>query len=381
MFWKRFTEARSATKFFDEATKHWVKTRSYFFVDEAKVCTELSEVIRLCQLSIQADQRSGNAYVLLANALTSAASHGPGRSDQERYEFLQSRAAAVIYLWYTLPHRGYPITSKNNETIGERLLGIIVDEISQDKALSEHATMSLVKSFRDSLAAETISPDSYKEIQEMILGTERLTESEQAEQGGLLEGTLPFDLSELLIKIWHKGGWFEKGASNSDKKQTDRRSHILAGIDALRDGPKVFRGEMELLERLKRAHHDKELRQALVWVAWLFLLEDYSVRFVFEGTDYAKDPRHCKVMESYMNVSESTLAKAREARDWDTLVLAAGFFEWLDISGVSDEVLRVLYEEIGKQAVADRLSEILRQPRALAEILLARHLQQRLGKS
>jgi len=170
LFWKRFGQARSAGKLFNEATKHWVKMRSYFFVDEAKVCTELSEVIRLCQLSIERDERMGDAYVLLANALTSAASHGLGRSDQERYEFLQSRAAAVIHFWYTLPHRGYPITKRNTTVIGERLWRIMVDDISQDKSLPKNAVLTLMDSWRDSLATDTISLGSFQHIQEQIKG-------------------------------------------------------------------------------------------------------------------------------------------------------------------------------------------------------------------
>ena len=165
-------QARSAGKLFNQASDHWrLRQRSLLVGDNESARQACIEVVRLCQLSIQRDEREGNAYVLLSNALTSAESEGPGRSDRERYEFLQSRAAAVIHLWYTQPYRGYPITKKTTTKIGERLWGIIVDEISQDKSLSENATISLIESYRDSLATDTISPDSFKEIEAIIKTT------------------------------------------------------------------------------------------------------------------------------------------------------------------------------------------------------------------
>ena len=46
----------------------------------------------------------------------------------------------------------------------------MVDDISQDKSLSKDATIALIESYRDSLAAETISPTSFQHIQELIRG-------------------------------------------------------------------------------------------------------------------------------------------------------------------------------------------------------------------
>lgn len=169
LFWKRFGRAQSAGKLFNQANEHWHRRQRLLRDgDDEGARKACLETIRLCQLSIQGDERMGDAYVLLANALTVAASHDPGHSDQERYEFLQSRAAAVIHLWYTLPHRGYPTTKINNTAIGERLWRIMVDDISQDKSLPEDATVALVESYRDNLAAETTSPDSFEKIQELI---------------------------------------------------------------------------------------------------------------------------------------------------------------------------------------------------------------------
>ena len=171
MFWKKFGQAQSANKLFNQASDHWRRRQQFLLQkDEANAEQSCLEVIRLCQLSIQSDEKMGDAYVLLSNALSVAAAHSPGSSDLERYDFLQSRAAAIIHYWYCLPHRGYPITK--NAAHGERLWEILVDEVRRDRSLpSKDATVALMESYRDSLATETISANSFDKVGAVVLRT------------------------------------------------------------------------------------------------------------------------------------------------------------------------------------------------------------------
>ena len=204
MFWKKFGQAQSANKLFNQASDHWRRRQQFLLQkDEAGAEQACLEVIRLCQLSIQSDEKMGDAYVLLSNALSVAASHTSGPSDPERYEFLQSRAAAVIHFWYSLPHRDYPITK--NTAHGERLWRILVDEVRRDKSLpSDNATIAVMESYRDNLAAETILPDSFDKIKAIIVRN-RGTRTEQPKKWQPLEEvSLPLETFEFLAKILRK---------------------------------------------------------------------------------------------------------------------------------------------------------------------------------
>lgn len=57
---KRFSQVRSAAKLFNEANKYWVKAgKSLQAKDEPKLVRDLIEVIKFCQLSIEADEQYG----------------------------------------------------------------------------------------------------------------------------------------------------------------------------------------------------------------------------------------------------------------------------------------------------------------------------------
>jgi hypothetical protein len=170
MFWKRFGQTQRAGRLFNQASENW-EQRQYFLLEGDKErATEASiEVIRLCQLSIQKDGRTADAYVLLATALLSSASQFSRRKNPDQYEFLLSRAAAVIHLWYSLPYKGNLI-SESTAAVGERLWRITVDQIMQDKKLSETDMVTLMYTYRNKLAANTISPASFPEIQKVIMG-------------------------------------------------------------------------------------------------------------------------------------------------------------------------------------------------------------------
>ena len=86
-----------------------------------------------------------------------------------RYESLLSRAAAVIHFWYSLPYRSYPST-KNVDT-AERLWESILDKAMYYTKIDEDAAMTLMASYRERLAADTVSPASFPDLEKLITGT------------------------------------------------------------------------------------------------------------------------------------------------------------------------------------------------------------------
>jgi len=368
LFWKKFGQAQSANKLFNQASDHWRRRQqSLLQKDEAGAEQACLEVIRLCQLSIQSDEKMGDAYVLLSNALSVAASHTSMPSDPERYEFLQSRAAAVIHLWHSLPHRGYPITK--NTAHGERLWRIIVDDLTRDKSLSEDAVIALMESYRDSLAAETILPDSFDKIKAIIVRNRGTRTEQPKEWQPLEEVSLPLETFEFLAKILRK---VVQAKSSEEQVQTDRFSHIEVMVDELQDHTRIFDTGTQLLTRVQQAHHDNDLRQAIGWLAWFFILRIYSERYLPDSDMKEEEMR--KHYKAAVEPLRTTINVAHKAKQCDALLLAAGLCDWVGLSKWSDQILGIVGDEIGKQAIADRLLNIKRQPRMLVEHVLVDRL-------
>ena len=141
----------------------------------------------------------GDAYILLANTLMNLANQIFEQAESSHYEFLLSRAAAVIHFWHSLPYRNYPISK--NAKIGEHLWGKAVQEIIQDKSVSELTALALLDSYRDSLAAETISPKSFENLKEVILKTTSTPENKHPLLQGLLEETLSPETGHFLTYV------------------------------------------------------------------------------------------------------------------------------------------------------------------------------------
>ena len=187
MFWNRFDHAQTTDELFNQANEHWHQRQRFILEGDEESSREArAEVIRLCQISIQNDERVGDAYVLLANALFSAASQISRYTNPGQYEFLMSRAMAVIHFWYSLPHRSFPVTKKI--ALGDRLWRMTVDQFMQDKELPENEVIALMDRYRDSLAAETIPPSSFPEIQQVILWDTSLPEQTQVNCSERSEG-------------------------------------------------------------------------------------------------------------------------------------------------------------------------------------------------
>jgi len=192
LFWNKFDQAQTTDELYNQANEHWHRRQRFIREGDGDRAREVcAEVVQLCQLSIQGNKKMGDTYVLLARALLSAASQISSYLNQEQHQFLQSRAIAVIHSWYSLPHRGYPVTK--NAAIGDRLWRITVDQLMQDRALPEGDVIALMDSYRDSLSVSTVSPDSFEEIKRNMLTDVSWTETTKVihpEQSG--------DINELF---------------------------------------------------------------------------------------------------------------------------------------------------------------------------------------
>lgn len=386
MFWKRFRQAQSAGTLFKQANEHWRKMQAYVEIDESRLCDELAQVVYFCQQAIHQDSKCGDAYILLANALTSAASHGPSQSNLERYEFLQSRAAATIHLWYTLPHRSYPITTGNNTKLGDSLWDMIVGDICHDKNLQRNAAISLIESYRDTLAAHTISPDSYEAIYSMIVvpedtdGTDQVDDSpnllEPDEAGNmprLIENEVPVYLQYLFPKIL---GW---AISGTDEPQIDPIARMREITEHMQDDLKLCELNLELVERIKSASRANKLRDVMTWFVWLLFGSLYLYDVVRQG-HYDEDQRNQMLIAKGQGVGLA-LAASREAKDWDALILATVIYFWLDLADVTDEILQFLREEAGKTTIDHRLEMMIQQPQSLLDRPFAKTLKKYLDEA
>jgi len=354
-------------RFFNQASEQWRRRQRFLLQGEEERAAEAAaEVVRLCQLALSASQRNGDAYVLLANALLSASFAGPGRSDPQRYEFLQARAAAVIHLWYSLPHRGYPITKSANRAIGERMWRIAVDEIGHSRSLSsERAAIALMDSYRDTLAASVLSQASFQDIEGMILRAHSAPESHM-EQQPFLEETLPPEVLAFLATV------VIKRVLPNESEANDKTTDALTDIpQVLKEPERALRAEGEVLRRLREALHHSDFRQAVGWVTWLIILDLYKYSCF---PDEPARPRETSA-EGSVQLLRPTWVEARRAGDWDAVLLAAALCEWLGLSDWREEFLGSARTQLAEQAVARRVQDIEQNPQMVVERLLHRHLR------
>lgn len=370
MFWKGFSQTRSAGKLFNEANKHWAKAGgSLKLKDEGNLRSELVEVIRLCQLSIQTDKQNGDSYVLLADALLLAALSSPRDSDPERYGFLLTRAAAVIHLWYSLPHRGYPITK--NTKRAEQLWRTILDTVKEENALSEDAAVVLMDSYRNDLAQETISPTSFADIKNAILtGFARESQRDLSQQ---LEETLPPPIMAFLtkvLKVLFETETLELHGKDNRLARTDKM------LEELKEMPLANEVHIEILERVRRASNGNDCRQAIGWVTWLSLLNAYQ-----RGSVLQNIPSLDRPSGGELEVVGLILKQARVANDVDSLLLAIGFCHLVGSQKLCDDLLQQVRAQIGEHALLDRVRGIEQQPRMVVESLLIGQLRDYLRKA
>lgn len=231
MFWKRFRRAHEAGRYFNQANEHWREHKQHVLEANQESADNSSlEVIRLCQLAIESDERMGDAYILLANALMSIATRLSEQAEANRREFLLTRAAAVIHFWHSLPYRDYPISK--NARIGEQLWETAIQQLRHDNCPSERAVPSLSDSYRDSLAPQVISPRSYAEIKGAVFGTASRAETEHHWLQEPAEKTSSPSRAEILEEMCHLDA-----TSRISLRRTTRLTHAEANILSRKANP------------------------------------------------------------------------------------------------------------------------------------------------
>lgn len=365
LFGKRFSQVRSASKLFNEATKYWAKAgKSLQAKDERKLIRDLIEVIRFCQLSIEADEQYGDSYVLLADALLLAGTFDSRSADRRRSWFLVTRAAAVIHAWYSLPHRGYPITK--NVARGEQLFKTILEIVNAGEIQSKDATMKLIDTYRDTLAAQIISPAGLNEISDVLLNVSIPTEPDSTEfqsqsqsTNQWLEETLPPPLANFIFKVVsnlaHETPVLQVG-------NRDAVSRIREATENLQETILIPRALEEIMARFKEAYVEKDWRQMLGWVADLRLIIDY--RKNKPGYDIASVE---KLEAQWAKLLSPTTNEARQAKDYDTLLLAIGYYHYLDIDEIAAKLLKEVQNELSEHELYSRMHSIQDNPRMIFE--------------
>lgn len=349
MFEKRFDRVRSAAKLFNEANKYWVKAgKSFQAKDEPKLVKDLVEVIKLCQLSIEADKQYGDSYVLLADALLLAGTFDP-RKGRERSWFLVTRAAAVIHAWYSLPHRGYPITK--NVARGEQLFKTILEIINAGEIQSKDDTMKLIDTYRDTLVAQTISCVGLNEISNIMLNISRPTEPDYIEfqsqsqfTDQWLEETLPAPLAKFLL--------FEVPSGL-------RTGNVSKNMPTTILVPRITD---EIMGRIQKAYAERDWRQMLGWIVDLRSVNSYCQKNLLYDETILE-----KVEAQWAKLIAPTTNEARRGKDYDTLILAIGFYHHLVMDNIAALLLEEVRSELSEHELHSRMHSIEDNPRMMWE--------------
>ena len=145
---------------FNEAVGHFYRLR-YLMGEPKAARRELLEVIRLCQLAIAETPRLGDAYVMLAHALSMAADEMGGVDNADGRYFLL-RAAAVIQHWR---HGSF---HTKNEAVGLQMLDSIRGQLLRAKCCREEGLERTMESLRRTALSDTLRPESYTKMQAML---------------------------------------------------------------------------------------------------------------------------------------------------------------------------------------------------------------------
>lgn len=373
MFLKRFKRTHDAGRYFNQANEYWREAKQYVLEGKQKCADDsLVEVIRCCQLAIECDERMGDAYILLSNALMNLANQMSEQAESAQHEFLLSRAAAVIHFWHSLPYRNYPISK--NAKIGEQLWRKVIQEIMQKKSMSESTALSSLDSYRDSLAAETISPKSVEKIKRIIFETKSAQDTESPWLQEPLEETLSPETRHFITKILPE---VIQRRAHKEQVPEDRLFRREKLVDSLKYEGKIGIANIEIMERIQKAFNNNNFREVTGWITWLFLLQELRQKVMLDS-DKERDLM-AKQSGTLLEMLKTTSYRARQAEDWETLLLVASFCEWVDLPKWRDEVLKTVHDHIDEQLVAKRLLHIKRQPQMLIEDAMVNRLQRYLG--
>ena len=357
---KRFDKARTAGKYFNEANKYWKRAEQPFKAkDEFALANNLIELIRNCQLAIAEDENYGDAYVLLADALLLAGVSDPIKADKERSWYLVTRAAAVIYTWYTLPNRDYPITK--NVRQGEKLFQTILDIVNAGELEVKKDPMKLINSYREQYADNTISPEGLEEISDVLLNRSYQRDTEYTPPPNQtpsnyqwLEETLMPDHFDLLTKVIHR---LSGATSSLPSDQRPTMARIQEMTEDLRDPFLIPAAVEEILNRLMEAYKQKDWRQMLGWLADTRLINDYRRN----KPGYDKGIMEKQEM-NWAKFFAPTINEARKAKDIDTMLLAIGYNHYLGIDEVATKLLGEVRNEVSERDMMFRMQKISENP-------------------
>jgi hypothetical protein len=156
----------SAGGLFNQATQHY-RQLPFVVGQPEQMRSELATIASLCIRAIAKNANHGDAYVLLANALSTAETYAP---DKEACQHLQDRAAGVIKYWADSPPLASRLGTKNGD-IGRQLLQMIREELCRDRHLSPVQADQLMAELAASVAPQTLQTESEPQIRAEILGT------------------------------------------------------------------------------------------------------------------------------------------------------------------------------------------------------------------
>ena len=194
-------------------------------------------------------------------------------------------------------------------------------------------------------------------------------------QEDMLEAALPPKIYAFLVDILERCV-----ASQSDVAAALAGLEKSTIVDKLLGMMLVDEAYSEIAEREAGSIEGGDFRQVLGWRTWHFLLALYKHMISpAEGMERANTLKRFLASQSEMLGSITTAA--HQAGDWDTLLLAVGFCQWTGWLKWRKELLRIVRDQIGEQAILDRLQQMEQHPRLLVERLLIQHSRQSITKA
>ena len=183
----------------------------------------------------------------------------------------------------------------------------------------------------------------------------------------LLEAALPPKIYSFLAEILERCV-----VSQSDVATALAGFEESSIVDKLLGMMLVDEAYPEIAELEAESIEDRDFRQVLGWRTWHFLLALYKHMISpTESTERANKLKRFLASQSEMLGSITTAA--HQAGDWDTLLLAVGFCQWTGWLKWRKELLRIVRDQIGEQAILDRLQQMEQHPHLLVERLLIQH--------
>ena len=145
--------------FFNHAIEHWKAHQGHVTSgDAAGQAQELLEVIRLCQLALEAQSKNGDAYVLLANAFTVSSTRV--EVQPEAQTILAQYAIGTFFEWESKPYW------TRNKSAAQQVREMVYRR-------AEQITSDAYEEIGRQFGREAISPSTYPRIENLVHSTVR----------------------------------------------------------------------------------------------------------------------------------------------------------------------------------------------------------------